>query len=183
MSGDAPEDATNTIFHKGGSMRDAIEAHPHGPMRRKEREITGRPEIDAVIHSSNVMYLALADDSIPFVVPVFYAYDGAALYFHSARTGAKIDILKRNRNVCFAISVDHGVITSDAACDFEARHRTVIGTGAAAFVEERAEKIRVLDMIVARFTTDTFEYPETNLGHTVVIRIDIEALKGKKHGF
>jgi uncharacterized protein len=164
-------------------MRDATERHPHGSMRRKEREIAVRPEIDAIIRSANVMYLALADGTIPFVVPVFYAYDGAALYFHSARAGAKIEILKRNKNVCFAISVDHGVIASDAACDFEAKHRTVIGTGTAVFVEERAEKIRALDMIVAQFTTDTFEYPETNFGHTAVIRIDIETLKGKKHGF
>ncbi len=73
--------------------------HPHGPMRRKDREITDRAEIDALIHASCVMHLGLCDDNVPFVVPVFYAYDGAALYFHSAKKGTKIDILSRNSAV------------------------------------------------------------------------------------
>ncbi len=164
-------------------MHELSKGHPHGAMRRKEREITGREEIDAVIRSAKVMHLALADNNIPFLVPVFYAYDGMALYFHSARMGTKIEIMKRNNNVCFEISVDHGVIESDMACNFEAKHRTVIGFGKATFVEDEVEKIKVLDMIVAQFSDKKFEYPKTNLNSAAVIRIDIESIKGKKCGF
>ena len=156
--------------------------HPHGAMRRKEREITDRTEIDAILRSSKVMYLGLADQEIPFVVPVFYAYDGTSVYFHSAGAGTKIEILKRNPKVCFVVSVDQGFIESDKACDFEAKHRTVIGFGKASFLEEDAEKIVVLDRIVALFSYQHFDYPKSNLHHTTVIRIDIETLKGKKHG-
>ena len=133
-------------------MHDLSEGHPHGAMRRKDREITDRAEIDAIIRSAKVMHLALADNNVPFLVPVFYAYDGTALYFHSARVGTKIEIIKRNNNVCFEISVDHGVIESDMACDFEAKHRTVIGFGKATFVEDEVEKIKALNMIVAQFS-------------------------------
>jgi len=159
------------------------EAHPHGAMRRKDREITDRAEIDAIINGAKVLHLALADGGTPFVVPVFYAYDGAALYFHSARTGSKIEILKRNNAVCFCITVDHGIIESEEPCDFEARHRTVIGTGTAAFVEDEADKIAALNRIVGRFTAKHFDYPKSNLKATAVIRITVESLKGKKHGF
>ena len=164
-------------------MHESSEGHPHGAMRRKDREITDRAEIDEIVRSAKVMHLALADNNIPFLVPVFYAYDGTALYFHSARVGTKIEIMKRNNNVCFEISVDHGVIESDMACDFEAKHRTVIGFGKAAFVEDEVEKIKALDMIVAQFSNKRFEYPKTNLNSAAVIRIDIESMKGKKHGF
>jgi|WetSurMetagenome_2_1015567.scaffolds.fasta_scaffold00063_35 uncharacterized protein len=157
--------------------------HPHRTMRRKDREITDRVEIDAIIRSEKLMRIALVDGSMPFLVPVFYAFDGTALYFHSAQAGTKIEILKRNNNICFEISADHGFLESDSACDFEAKHRTVIGSGKAAFVEEETEKIKVLDMIVAQFTDRKFEYPKANLDHTAVIRIDIESIKGKKHGF
>lgn len=152
-------------------------------MRRKDREISDRAEIDAIIRSAKVMHLALADNNIPFLVPVFYAYAGTALYFHSAPVGTKIEIMKRNNNVCFEISVDHGVIESDIACDFEAQHRTVIGFGKATFVEDEVEKIKALDMIVAQFSSKKFEYPKTNLNCTRVIRIDIESIKGKNYGF
>jgi nitroimidazol reductase NimA-like FMN-containing flavoprotein (pyridoxamine 5'-phosphate oxidase superfamily) len=159
------------------------ELNPHGPMRRKDREITDRAEIDALIHASKVMHLGLADGGTPFVVPVFYAYDGASLFFHSAKAGTKIEMLKRNNLVCFEITADHGIIENDAACDFEASHRTVIGLGRARFVEDEAEKTAALTRIVARFSSRRFEFPAANLKATAVVRIDIESVKGKKHGF
>ena len=164
-------------------MTNVTAGYPHGAMRRKDREITDRTEIDAILRAGQVMHLALADNNMPFLVPVFYAYDGTALYFHSAPTGTKIDILQRNNNVCFEISIDHGIIASDTACDFEAQHRTVIGFGKAAFVADAVEKIKALDRIVAQFSDQKFEYPQRNLDHTAVIRIDIASIKGKKHGF
>ncbi len=152
-------------------------------MRRKDREITGRTEIDTIIGSTNLMRIALVDGDMPFLVPVFYAFDGTSLYFHSAQAGTKIEILKRNSNICFEISIDNGFIESTESCDFEAKHRTVIGIGKAVFIEDVAEKIKALDLIVARFSQKKFEYPKTNLDRTAVIRIDIGSIKGKKHGF
>uniref|UniRef100_I2Q3U9 Putative flavin-nucleotide-binding protein n=1 Tax=Desulfovibrio sp. U5L TaxID=596152 RepID=I2Q3U9_9BACT len=156
--------------------------HPHGAMRRKDREITDRMKIDAILDAGRVLYLALADDNIPFVVPVFYAYDHTALFFHCARAGTKVRIMQHNPSVSFAVSLDHGVVESDAACDFEARHRTVIGHGRTVFVTDEAAKIAALDRIVARFTPQRFEYPKTNLAATTVVRIEIDAVKGKTHG-
>lgn len=163
-------------------MEGTTAAHPHGTMRRKEREITDRKEIDQIISLGKVMHLALSDNNLPFLIPVFYAYDGTSLYFHSAKAGTKIDILKRNNNVCFEISVDNGIVESDMACDFEAKHRTIIGFGKAQFVESEDDKIAVLDRIVSQFTDKKFEYPKGNFHATAVIRIDIESIKGKKHG-
>ncbi|MGB0130262.1 pyridoxamine 5'-phosphate oxidase family protein [Chlorobium sp.] len=156
---------------------------PFGAMRRKEREITSRDEIDAILGLSTVMNLAFSDNNVPFLVPVFYAYDGAALYFHSSSKGTKMEILSRNDRLCFEVSVDQGVIENDMACDFEARHRTVIGFGKAGIIEDISEKVRVLDMIVARFTDRKFSYPQGSLDNTAVVRIEIESIKGKKHGF
>jgi len=163
-------------------MEKEIPTHPHGNMRRKEREITDRKEIDEIIHLGKVMHLALSDNNLPFLVPVFYTYNGTFIYFHSAKAGTKIDIMKKNNNVCFEISIDHGIIESDIACDFEAKHRTVIGFGKAEFVENEEEKIAALDGIVAQFTDKKFEYPKGNLNATAVIRINILSIKGKKHG-
>ncbi len=160
----------------------ALSETPHGPMRRKDREITDRSEIDAILHSAKVMHLALADNNVPFLVPVFYAYDGAAIYFHSAPTGRKVAILKHNNRVCFEVSVDHGVIESDQACDFEAKHRTVIGCGKAVFVEDENAKVTALNMIVGRFSDKKFVYPKARLRNTAVIRIECDSITGKKHG-
>lgn len=156
--------------------------HPHGAMRRKDREITDRKEIEDILHLEKVMHLALADNNIPFIVPVFYTFDGTSLYFHSAKVGTKMEILRRNNNVCFEVSISMGVISADSACNFEAKHRTVIGFGKAIPVEDEAEKIRALDLIVSKFTEEKFEYSRANLDRTQVVRIDIESIKGKKNG-
>ena len=65
-------------------MGDTTSKSPYGPMRRKDREIVDRAEIDAILHAGRVMRIALADNNVPFLVPAFYAYDGEAVYFHSA---------------------------------------------------------------------------------------------------
>ncbi|MDR2825070.1 MAG: pyridoxamine 5'-phosphate oxidase family protein [Prevotellaceae bacterium] len=150
-------------------------------MRRKEREITDREEIDEILFSGKVMHLALSDDNMPFLIPVFYAYDGTSIYFHSAKAGTKIEIMKRNNNVCFEISIDHEIVEHDMACNFEAKHRTVIGFGKAEFVEDEIDKITALNRIVARFTDRKFEFPKGNLNATAIIRINIVSVKGKKH--
>jgi nitroimidazol reductase NimA-like FMN-containing flavoprotein (pyridoxamine 5'-phosphate oxidase superfamily) len=157
--------------------------HPHGAMRRQDREITDRAQIDAILGSAQVMHLALSDNNVPFLVPLFYAYDGTHLYFHSAQAGTKIGILRRNPVVCFEVSVDHGIIPDENPCDFEARHRTVIGLGKAGFVTEPDEKVAALGAIVGRFTDQTFTFPQANLDRTLVVRIDINSMKGKSHGF
>lgn len=156
--------------------------HPHGAMRRKDREITDRAEIDAILAEGNLMRIALVDGDMPFLVPVHYVFDGKDLFFHSAKAGSKMEILARNDNVCFEVGLDHGTIEAEVACDFEARHRTVIGIGKARAVEAEAEKVAVLDRIVARFTDRRFEYPKATLAHTAVTRIEIVSVKGKKHG-
>lgn len=163
-------------------MQNNMPSHPHGAMRRKEREITDRTEIDEILGLAKVMHLALSDNNMPFLVPVFFTYDGTCLYFHSAKAGTKIEILKKNNNVCFEVSIDNGVVESDMACDFEAKHRTVIGFGKAEFVESEEEKKQMLNKIVALFTDKKFEFPKGNLNATVVIRIRIDSIKGKKHG-
>ncbi len=50
-------------------------------------------------------------------------------------------------------------------------------------MEDEADKIAALNRIVARFTDKAFTYPAGNLKTTAVLRIDIESVKGKKHGF
>lgn len=156
--------------------------HPHRAMRRSDREITDPQAIAAILHAGKVMRIALVDGDRPFLLPVFYFYDGTALYFHSALSGSKVEIMKKNPHVCFEISLDHGFIADKMICDFEARHRTVIGSGRVAFANDPAEKIRALDGIVAHFTDQHHAYPEENLKRTLVVRIDIASMAGKQHG-
>ena len=68
-------------------------------MRRKDREITDICAILELVSECKVCRLAMTDGGVPYIVPLNYGYeyaDGAlTFYFHSAKEGRKLEILKR----------------------------------------------------------------------------------------
>jgi len=72
-------------------------------MRRRDRELTDREEIDRIVRGSQVCRLAMADGDSPYLVPLSFGYDGEAIYFHTAAAGMKIDYIERNNRVCFEL--------------------------------------------------------------------------------
>lgn len=73
------------------------------PMRRKRQELTKEMTED-ILHRNTAGVLALAgDEEFPYAVPISYVYDGTHIYFHTAVTGHKVDALRQNPNVSFAV--------------------------------------------------------------------------------
>ena len=70
-------------------------------MRRTDKEITSREEMDAIIRGSQVCRIALAMDNMPYIVPVSFGYDGESIYIHTAKEGKKLDIININNSLCF----------------------------------------------------------------------------------
>lgn len=63
-------------------------------MRRKEKEITKKSEIEAVINKALVCRLGLSDNNIAYIVPLCFGYKGDTIYVHGALKGQKINCLK-----------------------------------------------------------------------------------------
>ena len=152
-------------------------------MRRTDREITNRKEIEQILRRSTVCRLALIDSGRPYIVPLCFGYDAGVLYFHSAPVGKKIDILKRNGNVCFECDEDTIAVPADTSCGWTMRYRSVIGYGIAGFVEDLPEKRSALDLIMRQYAEGTHEYSDEALRKTAVIRVEIRELSGKKSGY
>ena len=62
-------------------------------MRRKDKEIKDKFEIETIINRAEVCRIGLSDDNMPYVIPVNYGYRNNCLYIHSASEGKKIDII------------------------------------------------------------------------------------------
>ena len=149
-------------------------------MRRKEKEITDIKEIESIIQQSQVCRLALADEGLPYIVPLCFGYKNKILYFHSAKEGQKIDILRRNRQVCFEFDIDARVRSGKTACAWGMGYKSVIGYGTASLVEDPEEKQKALDIIMRQYSEGEFEYSAKNLAEMLVIKVDISAMTGKK---
>ena len=84
-------------------------------MRRKEKEIAERSELEAVIKEASVCRIAMVEGTSPYVVPLCFGYDDNTLYFHSAIEGKKIEILKKNNSVCFEMDIGTELIQKGEA--------------------------------------------------------------------
>ena len=152
-------------------------------MRRKDKELTRLQDIEDILLHAPVVLLGLLDGDRPYVVPLDFGYADGALYVHSAQAGRKIDLLKRNPNVFFVVYTDHTVLLGPETCTSTSRFRSVMGEGRAAFLQSLDEKKRGLDIIMSKFAPGPYAYNEARLEKTAVIRIDVESMTGKKHGF
>ena len=69
-------------------------------MRRKDREITDFDEMMKIIAKCDTCRLALFDDEFPYIVPLNFGTNVEEgqlyLYFHSAKEGTKLDLIRKN---------------------------------------------------------------------------------------
>jgi len=104
-----------------------------------------------------------------------------ALYFHSAREGRKLEILKKIPRVCFEMDIDWEVVRSGDHCNM--RYRSVIGFGRATLLEDSEDKRHYLDLIMRHNHQEPFAYPEETLKRTAIIKVEIEEMTGKAYGY
>jgi uncharacterized protein len=149
-------------------------------MRRKDREIKSREEIEAIIEKSLVCRLGMADGNEPYIVPLSFGYAGGSLFFHSAKEGRKLDILRKNNRVCFEMDAAGEMVKGERACDWGVKFKSVIGFGKAFIIEDEELKRSALDVIMAHYGTGPFEYGTEKLKRTAVIKVEIESMTGKK---
>jgi uncharacterized protein len=152
----------------------------HLIMRQAEREIKDRAAIDDLIKRAVVCRLGMVDGDEPYIVPMSFGYDGKSLFFHCAKEGRKIDILRRNDKVCFEMDLDVEPIKGDVACKWSMRYQSVEGVGRAYLLDDADGKRHALDLIMAHYTTGPFEYVERGFDLTLIIRVDIESVSGKR---
>jgi len=152
-------------------------------MRRKDKEITDRALIDEIIRRSAVIRIAMADNGKPYIVPMCFGYDGSTFFLHCAREGRKIDVLKRNPQVCFELDTDCEVKRSEKPCSFSMKYRSVMGYGTASFVENTAAKTRALNLIMGQYEAGEFSFPEESLAKIEIIAIHDIEMTGKKSGY
>ncbi len=149
-------------------------------MRRREKEITDRSDIDAVIRQCQVCHLGLTDGDQPYVVPLSFGYDGEAVYFHSAKLGRKIDLLQSNPRVCVQFEINDGLITGPEACDWSTAYRSVMGFGTACLVEDPAAKHSALALLMAQYSPGEFTFSPTVVDRTAIIKVTLDLVTGKR---
>ena len=148
-------------------------------MRRNEREIKDRKDIDDIIKRCRVCRLAMCDDGQPYIVPLNFGYDGRFLFFHTAPEGRKIDIIKRNNRVGFEFDILHDIVTAEQACKWGAKYESVMGSGTAEIADDLEAKKEALEWIMRQYGNGAWDFKEEILKKTLVLRVRILEISGK----
>ncbi len=151
-------------------------------MRLGNREVSDRSDIDGIIRACDVIRVGMSVDNEPYIVPMNFGFDGECFYFHGAKEGRKIDMIKVNPRVCFELDTEHRLIgDSDRACDWTMKYASVMGTGIMRIVEDHSEKAKALDILMQQYGgKDTYSYSEKMLERIGILKLEIKSIRGKR---
>lgn len=150
-------------------------------MRRSDKEVTDPGLISRIIGNSQVCRLGLAKDNVPYILPVAFGYDGAALYIHTAKAGRKIEFIQANSRVCFEF--EHAISLKPhrhTPCDWSFSFQTVIGYGTIRELTAPAEISAGLNLIMRQYSHRDWIFSEEKISALRVWKIAIESLTGKQ---
>ena len=155
-------------------------------MRRKDREVTDREEIAAMIAGMDTIRLAMNAEDGPYIVPLSFGaeeVDGRFIfYMHSAISGRKIELIGLSHSVGFELDKANGLVAGKEACEFSMRYQSVIGTGIARVITDGQEKLHGMRKIMEHYTSRyDWDIPEAVLTHTAIIRLDEEEISAKRY--
>lgn len=94
----------------------------------------------------------IGDDGYPYGLPINHYFDEETgrIYFHSGKTGHKIDALRRDTKASFCV-MDEGVKNPG---EWWLTFRSVVVFGRVSFVEDRGEALEITRKLSLRFTGD-----------------------------
>jgi nitroimidazol reductase NimA-like FMN-containing flavoprotein (pyridoxamine 5'-phosphate oxidase superfamily) len=151
-------------------------------MRRSDKEIIDKRTFEEILSKAEICRIGIIDDGIPYIVPLNYGYCGGKLYFHSARQGRKMELLRKNNRVSFEIEYLSEIIKGDIPCNWTTRYRSLMGTGYIEISENETEIREGLDIIMAHYGDHQSTYDESFLKRIVILTLTIEKISGKQSG-
>jgi uncharacterized protein len=153
-------------------------------MRRTDRLINNKEEIEAIIEKAQICRIALSDNNTAYIVPMNFGHKDNCLYFHCASEGKKLEILRKNNAICFEMDIDnHTVKFTDNLCSWGTKYRSVIGFGQAFFIEDAGQKSNALNIIIKHYGGNRHDFSQKELGKVVIFKIEISSITGKKAGY
>ena len=119
-------------------------------MRRRKQELS-RQEVADILHKGTSGVLALlGDNDYPYAVPISYVYDDGKIYFHSAKSGHKIDAIQRTAKASFCVVDKDSVVPEEYTTYF----RSVIAFGKIRVIEDDREKRAAIENLAIKYAPE-----------------------------
>ena len=150
-------------------------------MRRKRQALT-QAQCQAILEQGSCGVLALSgDDGYPYAVPLSYLYHQGKLYFHCAKSGHKLDALRREPKASFCVVAQDQVVP----LEYTTLYRSVIVFGRLRELEDDGEKRAAIEALALKYAPqDTPAHREEAIrrdwGPLCVLELTPEHVSGKQ---
>lgn len=150
-------------------------------MRRKRQQMS-LEETGKILETGSFGVLSVqGDDGYPYGVPISYVYDSEKIYLHCAKTGHKIDGIRKNPKVSFCVTGQDLVVPEEYTSYF----KSVIVFGHARILEKDREiRVAAEKLAVKYYPDDSEEHRreiiESAYARLCMIELTIDHMTGKK---
>ncbi|MDE6867740.1 MAG: pyridoxamine 5'-phosphate oxidase family protein [Clostridia bacterium] len=149
-------------------------------MRRFKQELQ-QTEIDRILRFNTSGVLAIIDNNgYPYTVPLSYVFTNGKIYFHSAKSGHKIDAIKNCKKATFCI-IDKDDVQPEKYTTF---YKSVIAFGNVEVVNDMDESLLAIKELGEKYYPDHSNELQKEIEKFktafLIIRFDIEHITGKQ---
>lgn len=150
-------------------------------MRRKKQQLSPEACIAILDRGTSGILALCGDEGWPYAVPLSYVRQEGKLYFHCAKAGRKLDLLRQNPKASFCV-VDQDQIVPEKYTTY---FRSVILFGTVRELTDDGEKHAAIEALTLRYhPTDTPEGRTAAIDQDwaplCVLEMTVEHMTGKE---
>ena len=120
------------------------------PMRRNKQELS-KQECESVLKRGTSGVLALlGDGGYPYAVPLSYVYADGRFFFHCAKTGHKLDAIRKEEKASFCVTDQDRIVPEKFTTCF----RSVIAFGKVRILEEENEIRNAIEKLAVKYSPE-----------------------------
>jgi uncharacterized protein len=156
-------------------------------MRRADRLVEDRERLRAMLEKADACRLGFAQGDMPYIVTLNFGFEWEGelpvLFFHCAREGRKLEMMRRNPRVCFELDLEHELIVAPTACGWGMKFASIVGYGSLSEVSDEEGRREGLGLIMRRYGwKDDSGFEPGPMRAAMVLRLEASELCGKRKG-
>ncbi len=153
----------------------------------KKISVTDQKSIDEIIAKADVCYMGMVEENDkPYVVAMNFGYRDRTFYFHTAKTGRKVEIWKKNPDVCLTLDILHALNKrhEHVACSYSMKYKSVMAFGKLEIVDDPELKREYLNLIMKQYTgRDDFNYNDPAVNNVLIAKVVCREMTAHNRGY
>ena len=141
--------------------------------------------MEEIIRRCPYCHVGLVDEEgCPYVIPMNFAYHEGVVYLHSGHEGSKVEMAQRRPQVCITFCEGHELVWQhpQMACSYSMKSRSVVCRGKVQFVDDLAEKRRLLDIFMRHYTDTACGYSDVAVRNVLLWTVPVEEMTCRSFG-